>query len=197
VQPVFAQQAFAAEKAVEAAATLFVWMSSRNTPDSTAVFSFKANDYMPGETPQADALWVGKLTREQTGAACPRHAEVQERTDASADAVTREGNTWWSAQQYGTAVHKRLGDEINALGDPNFKAEKSILKSRDASYYGKKDSIRIDVLEYVNRSTVCVYDIKTGLSGLSVARSAEIARVVNSRYGGVPRIIVIETRPRR
>ena len=195
VQPVLAQ-AYAAEKTVEAAAYLFVWMSGQNSADQTAVFSFNAREYQPGAEPNQAAIWVGQLTKDQTDAACPRHAEVQERTDYAADVTTREGNTWWSATRYGTAVHKNLEEQINELGDPNFLAEASYLKSQDAGY-GVRGSVRIDVLENVRDGTVCVYDIKTGKSGLSAARSAEIASEVHSRFPPTQRIIVIETRPRK
>ena len=195
VQPALAQ-AFAAEKTVEAAAALFVWMSGQNSADSTAVFSFNAREYQPGDEPAKAAIWVGQLTKDQTDAACPRHAEVQERTDYAADVVTREGNTWWSATQYGTAVHKRLSDDVKALGDPNFRAEVSAIKSV-AESYGMRGSVRVDVLENVDDKTACVYDIKTGRAGLTAARSAEIASEVHSLFGPKQRIIVIETRPKR
>jgi hypothetical protein len=62
--------------------------------------------------------------------------------------------------------------------------------------YGKKDSIRIDVLERVDTTTVCVYDIKTGRTGLSVPRMTEIASNVFKAFSGTQRIIVSEIRPK-
>jgi hypothetical protein len=53
------------------------------------------------------------------------------------------------------------------------------------------------VLERVGDGTVCVYDIKTGRRGLSVARTAEVAANVFKAYAGTQRIIVSEIRPRR
>ena len=145
------------------------------------MFSFNAREYQPGETPNNAAIWVGQLTKNETDAACPRHAEVQERTDYAADVTTREGNTWWSATLYGTAVHENLKAQIKALDDPNLLAETSYIKSRDAGY-GERGSVRIDVLENVGNGTVCVYDIKTGKSGLTTARTAEIANEVHSYW---------------
>jgi hypothetical protein len=66
--------------------------------------------------------------------------------------------------------------------------------------YGKKDSIRIDVLENAGRSVVCVYDIKTGQgprSGLTFNRMQEIAKNVLTAYPHVQRVIITEVRPRR
>lgn len=136
-----------------------------------------------------------RLTREETDIACPRHGEVQSRTDEAADTVRREGN-YFTAAQFGTAVHKNLESQIKALDDPNFRAEVSISKTREETY-GTRGSIRIDVLENVGNGTVCVYDIKTGHSALSAARSAELVGTIFSRYPDTSRVILIEARPRR
>jgi hypothetical protein len=148
-----------------------------------------------GDTLAAEAIWVGRLTREETDVACPRHGEVQSRTDEAAGTVRREGN-YLTPTQYGTAVHKNLADQIRVLDDPNFRAEASFIKSRDAGY-GEVGSKRIDVLENVGNGTVCVYDIKTGTRGLALQRSGEIAGAVHYYFPRTQSIIVIETRPRR
>jgi hypothetical protein len=195
LQPVFDPRGYAAAKTIEAAAALWVWLSTRNDADGSAVLAFKADDYRPGEAPVAVPNWVGRLTRDETDAACPRHPEVQSRTDTAADTVRREGN-YWTAAGYGTAVHMNVKEQIDRLYDPNFRAEVSISKTQDETY-GTRGSIRIDVLENVGNGTVCVYDIKTGRRGLSTRRSAEIVGTVFQRYSGTRRIILIETRPRR
>lgn len=45
--------------------------------------------------------------------------------------------------------------------------------------------------------TVCVYDVKTGRSGLKPARMLELASTVQYYYPGTQRIIVTEVRSRR
>ncbi len=197
LQPAFLGPA--APATIEAGAALYVWLSNRNGPDSTAVLSFRADEFKPGETPQATPEWVGTRTRDETNAACPRHEEVQSLTDDVADRVRREGN-YWTAQQYGTRVHAQLASDVRGLGDPNLRAEVSLMKTAmetGPAHYGQRDSIRIDVLENVGNGTVCVYDIKTGRSGLTAARSAELVGTVFSRYPGTNRILLIETRPKR
>jgi hypothetical protein len=62
------------------------------------------------------------------------------------------------------------------------------------TYYGAPGSIRVDVYEEVNPKTVCVYDIKTGRSGLSGPHMLEIAIRVARRLPGA-RIVVMEMRP--
>ena len=196
LQPVFDPRGYAAAKTVEAAAALWVWLSTRNDADGSAVLAFKADDYRPGEAPAATPSWAGRLPRDETDAACPRHTEVQSRTDDAADTVRREGN-YWTAAEYGTRVHKNLERQIKFLDDPNFVAEQSMSKVREEARYGEPGTIRIDVIENVGNGTVCVYDIKTGRRGLSTARSAEIVGAVFKRYRGTNRIILIETRPRK
>ena len=179
---------------IEAGLALYTWMTLQDRAGEKTVFAFNAREYVPDEEEPRVQFAVKRLTREETDEACPRHAEVQSRTDTAADTVKREGN-YWSAAEYGTKVHTNLKDQIDALDDPNFKAEVSILKSDEYARYGSKGSVRIDVLEKVSNETVCVYDIKTGRRGLSLTRSGEIFGEVTSAFGPTTRIIVIETRP--
>jgi hypothetical protein len=114
-----------------------------------------------------------------------------------------------SPTQYGTRIHSMLKNEIDEMKDPNFRAEVSVLKwveeKKQANEplastpgevpYGTKGSIRIDVYERPNPMTVCVYDIKTGQSGLSPARFNEIRRSVVAVYKDAHEIIITEVRP--
>ena len=106
-----------------------------------------------------------------------------------------------SAQQFGTAVHKKLEELTKGRNNPYLHAEVSRLKSEHENVrYGIRDSVRIDVLEYAGEGTVCVYDIKTGTSrwsGLSPARMRELAENALKVYPGTQRIIVTEVRPSR
>jgi hypothetical protein len=103
-----------------------------------------------------------------------------------------------SPQQYGTAVHTNLKRQIDSLKDPNFRAEVSRLKSETEEVrHGRRGSIRVDVLENAGGGTVCVYDIKTGTSGLSPARMAEIVGNTFKHFQNTNRIIISEIRPKR
>lgn len=141
---------------------------------------------------------IRSLNRSEVEIYCPKLPDVQARTDRIAEEVaTYLPNV--SRQRYGTEVHKRLADEINGLDDPAYKAEKSILKSSGAdARYGTKGSVRIDVLENVNADTVCIYDIKTGVSGLLPGRAAELAKETFEVFKRMPAcIIVTEVKPGR
>jgi hypothetical protein len=61
--------------------------------------------------------------------------------------------------------------------------------------YGRRGSIRIDALESADTQTVCVYDIKTGSSTLSLARSLELAITIFRKFPSAKWIFVTEVRP--
>jgi hypothetical protein len=154
--------------------------------------------------PSADAVnlsFVGQLREDEVDRACPRFPEVRARTDVVVDAAGPRSK-YRSPAEFGTAVHTNLKWQVENLGDPNFRAERSFLKSQyegepDQIAYGSPNSLRIDVYEKRHNGIVCVYDIKTGRTGLSAERAAEIARTVYKRFSGVRRIIVTEVRPKR
>lgn len=63
---------------------------------------------------------------------------------------------------------------------------------------GMKGTIRVDVYEDTQKGTACVYDIKTGRSGLSKARIVEIVSNVYKGSRSKPdRIIITEVRPQQ
>jgi hypothetical protein len=185
---------YAARTGIQAALALFTWLSLRNSHDKQAVIAFKAREYHPVSEGVLDLEHVKLLGRDEVGDACKRFEEVQKLTDEAATKV-KQTAPHLAAPDYGTAVHSYIKKEIDKEQNADFRAEVSYLKSQEEKVYGRKDSIRIDVLEKVKDGTVCVYDIKTGRRGLSVPRIAEIAKNVFGAYPGTSRIIVTEVRP--
>lgn len=213
VQPAFAPAvvvgavagAAAVRATVQAALVLGTWLASRNRPDGTAVVSFPVTVYEPDAEKRLHRIWVGRLTHEELTDSCPKLPDVQKHTNAAADETKRAD--YPTAAAYGTAVHLKLEKKIEGLDEKNLSTEVSYLKTLGETgekpanvdekvRRGQKGSIRIDVFENTRTETVCVYDIKTGKSGLYPARSLEIARAVYARYGNA-QIIVIEMRPGR
>lgn len=187
----------AAVYAWKAGVDLYRSLSQSNAPGQQSVLTFNAKDFVPGKENSLALVEVGTLTQDQFQTYCPRLEDVQTRTDIIARQV-REENPWMSPQQYGTRVHTELNRQIRGLSDPDYTSEVSILKGRaDDEYYGKKGSIRVDVIEQSRPGIACVYDIKTGNTGLTGNRMAEIAGEVYHAYGLVKRVIVTEVRPRR
>jgi hypothetical protein len=183
--------------------SLFAALSARNTPDRRAIFEFNAREFLRDPTGERAQPNVNVFNREEVENVCRKLKDVQRRTDRIADAVTRENRRAglpMSRSQIGSAVHVRLKKEIDGLGNPNYRAEVSYWKEDEDQRYGRKDSIRIDVLENVGDGLVCVYDVKTGLSrrsGLSPGRMKEIAEHVLKAYPHVRRIVITEVRPSR
>jgi hypothetical protein len=184
----------AVEKAVEALAALWVFLSARNTADSTALLEFNAREFLPGATPEHPAIATRPLTREDVDASCPRNGLVQELTNKASEAARAESYNLRPAE-FGTLVHSNLKVAVNSLKDRNFRAERSAVKSQEEDY-GTPDSVRVDVIENVGDGTVCVYDIKTGKSKLSLLRMQEIADNVHSLFPGTKKVLLIEKRPR-
>jgi hypothetical protein len=197
------------QKALEAGLALFTWLSARNSRQRHAIIEFKAHDYeyarddAPGS--QFELRAVRLLAKEEVKKVCKKLDEVQELTDEAVLNTIGERSEM-SPTQYGTAIHKYVSDVIGDK-DPNFKAEESFLKlqeemkqngevySAKPTKYGKKNSIRIDVFERRDQQTVCVYDLKTGLSGLSTARRTAILTYVHGTYPGATHIVIAEVRP--
>jgi hypothetical protein len=183
--------------------TLFAALSARNTPDRRAIFEFNAREFLRDPTSERAQPNVHVLNREEVENVCRKLEDVQRRTDRISDAVEMENRRTglpMSRSQIGSAVHVRLKKEIDSLGNPNYRAEVSYWKAQEDQRYGKKDSIRIDVLENVGDGLVCVYDVKTGLgrrSGLEPGRMKEIAEHVLKAYPHVRRIVITEVRPSR
>jgi hypothetical protein len=195
VQPVYAF-AWAVTATVELGLTLFTWLSRGNTPDRQAVIAFSAREFRPNAAAMPELAYVGYLSRDEVEDACPRLGEVQMRTDDAVETVRRRGALDLSPTQFGTAVHMALKKQIDALYDPNFRAEVSALKRLDETY-GAKGSVRIDVFENIRSEIVCIYDIKTGKSGLTARRAAELAAKAFKGLPSARQIIIIETRPTR
>jgi hypothetical protein len=210
----------AAQALNAAALTFFTWLSCRKDPDRTAVFAFNAKKYEKPETDgneKRPVVFVGSLTRDEVRKVCDKLPDVQKLTDAAVAKVTTDGD-YKGPADFGTKVHKEIADAIRKENDPDFKAEKSVIKTvletgRQTSSsnsgnaqevdpdmeadYGELGSIRIDAYENVpKKSAVCVYDPKTGWRGLSFPRMNELAAAAHRLFGYKPNyIIVIEVRP--
>jgi len=191
-------------RGIEAAATLYSWLSSRDRP-SEATGLFMRIESFQSAAEETFPLHVGRLSENYAESFCPKMAVVQDQTDEAARGIDRAD--YPSAASYGTAVHTALRDRIRSLRDSDLTAERSFLKNKleteqektsdkQETRYGLIESVRIDVLERTNNGTTCVYDIKTGNSGLSGPRIAEMVKAVHFRFPETRQIVIFETRPR-
>jgi hypothetical protein len=189
-------------EAIESQLSRYDFLSRLNRPDARAVLGFNAGAFEPGSDKSEAAVHTAVLTRDEVEKICPRYWEVQQITNDAAASPGR--GAYPSAQAYGTAVHLRIRDEINGPPthppsppqDLDFRSELSVIKGEEADRYGQRGSKRVDVYENPHTGTVCIYDIKTGDTGLSFARMHELASNVGRFYPLATRIVVTEVRPR-
>jgi len=179
-------------KTLEAAGSLFSVLSERKTRDGKAIFAAPASEYKPGDAYDPQSMWVGAVGQTELDQVCPRNREVQSIADAVAADVRASGN-YLDEQDFGNKVHARIAKIINSMNDPDLLAEISFdpITGQEV-LYATKGSWRLDTLKHSRPSTVCVYDHKTGRAFLRARRAADFADVVQKRYRGAQRIIVIE-----
>ena len=134
-----------------------------------------------------------RITRKEVKDVCTRFDWFQEMA-TEIDRDVRREMPHLSPAQHGTEVHTRLAHKIRELGDPNFRAEVSKVKSEEAdAIYGENGSKRMDGLQTVNNKTLCVLDLKTGKKGLPFTQAFHYAEVLLKHPN--MRIIVSEVRP--
>ncbi|RZS88354.1 hypothetical protein EV217_0737 [Phyllobacterium myrsinacearum] len=165
--------------------------------------TFRAHAFDTGSSPQRVFATMKELERDEARKLCPKYTTVQTQTDIAAFAAGPR-STYKSSANYGTAVHTRLERQIRAMEDPDLQAERSYMKYHDempkGSYHhgevtrGKADSLRIDVFEKASPKLVCVYDVKTGPTRLSLRRIKEISYAVAKNFGPFG-FTIIEMRP--
>lgn len=187
---------------------LYELLSLRDTTGKRATATFRSRGFSAGDK---GAVQVSELAVDQVKDVCKKFDTVQSFLD-KADAATPPTRPGFNEAQRGTEIHWRVAEEVNGHRnpnlpprDPNFRAETSLNKFLDVlepdtirkklitAGYGQNGTIRIDVLEFVNDNTVCVYDIKTADALLGPKRMGHFAEVL-FKYGS-KHIIVIQMKP--
>jgi len=147
---------------------------------------------MPSDAYDSQSMWVGAVGQTELDQVGSRNREVQSIADGVAADVRASGN-YLDEQDFGNKVYARMATDINSMNDPDFEAEISCDSTAGQEVlYATKGSWRLDTLEYSRPATVCVYDHKTGRAFLRARRAADFADVVQKRFRGVQRIIVIQ-----
>lgn len=177
-----------------------------NAPDNIVpALHFTPHEFRTGQGPKLETTVV-PLLREQAEDACPLYGAVQTEANLATEEAIKRGN-YRSASEFGTEVHKIMKCYIIHKYPESLIPEQSYLKyaqevagdkkyGEDGVRYGLTGSLRLDVLEKVGNGVICVYDLKTGKSGLSPARMLEIGQSVHRNFGDVYRIIIIPIQPR-
>ena len=180
---------------IMSALRLFNYLTA--TTPGTTVVQFTSREYAPSAADPFDLAMTRTLSRSETQSYCPSLGMVQELTDR-VDRDVRLEHPEYSPQQHGTEVHLRLKNLVDDNPNRGLKAEQSFLKGDDEAPYGSKGSFRLDFLEKLEPRAVCIYDYKTGRSGLSLARATEMAVEAYTAYRQTfSRYIIVEVRPSR
>ncbi|KKB09838.1 hypothetical protein VE26_08335 [Devosia chinhatensis] len=142
------------------------------------------------------------LTAEQVAQACRALPNVQTWTTEAAT-VNLPQRSSMSAREWGNnvhwAIHKRVEELKRAFPSTfaNIFSELSVDGQRLDSTaaggprYGQRGTTRLDIVEKVNATMYCVYDVKTGTSGLSESRILEIL----SKLPKDILVYIVEVRP--
>lgn len=205
---------------IEWALIEFDRLSEGNTKDSNAILQLKARKYDKGE----EKIWhydhIDLATESEVKDSCRRLAKVQKLTDLGAAKAREKG---LRGAEFGNSVHKYVDEEIKALKKPDLKSELSFVpvdgadqakdatsnaeasdpgrrrieipKTREEEKKNAPGSIRADVVETVDESTVCLYDIKTGGSRLDFGRMLKIMRHAAGTHRNARRFFVIQVKP--
>ena len=94
------------------------------------------------------------------------------RQEAAEEAGIKAAEVTLKGPVAGTRIHARFREFVEDLGDPRLRTEVSYLEG-DVTWWGKRDSVRLDVVEYAdeyNEAVEAVYDLKTGAARLSKSR---------------------------
>ena len=109
----------------EQALNIYNALAAANNAQQQAIIIFGApGPAAPVPGNPRPLVHVGDVPQEAARVLCPRMSEVQNRVDLAAQWVTRK-YTGLSPQQYGTAVHYNVHQQIRSLNNPNFRSEVS------------------------------------------------------------------------
>jgi response regulator RpfG family c-di-GMP phosphodiesterase len=179
-------------RAILAFLSIYAALSRQNRPGQRAVI--KAREF--------GVESVRVIDEDEVANTCRLLDKVQDFTDEAVKELEPIRRTMTDAA-FGSRVHKLVKDKITALADERLIAEESAVKlaeevpeeeRRKDVEYGRRGSIRIDAYERLNDQTMCIYDIKTGNSGLSFKRMQELKERLREKYG-VTHFIVTEVKP--
>ncbi len=136
---------------------------------------------------------IGRLSQEETDAACPAYPKVQAVTSLS-DTNVRAQNPDASPQQIGNLVHQEVAAAFK--GQPGFDVNAGFLAGNLLpNGLRVAGSSFLDVLHDVGNGTICIFDVKTGMSGLGSKQINQYWNEAKRAFGYAQRIYILEVRP--
>ncbi len=183
-------------------------LSKQNNPRQQPIILFRPKDWGGGDESKPIQMrlksGVRLATKDEIKRYCPEFDQVQELAQTAAKAAGPRVK-YPSASDWGTAVHYKMKLEVvkTAGTSAELYAEESYVKYKEevgddsrrylrGATYGQKGSIQIDTRGQIYNNTVCVYDLKTGKTGISIARAVEIYKSVRRRHETMPEVRIVE-----
>jgi hypothetical protein len=192
---------------------LYSLWSQLDDENRRTIIAFKGQEFRGHTSPEGtlEVEAVQRLDAKEVEKICGRLRDVQEFTNEAFNDEKAKGGPL-SAAQLGTKVHEAAKNWMKNENNSSFRPEVSFarignklidLEERKKNVdngsaddtYGEDGSIRPDCYQRKDPKTVCIYDIKTGASGLSQKRMEEFARRAMYKYPCTERVIVTEIRP--
>ena len=125
--------------------------------------------------------------------ACPAYPKVQSVTSSS-DAKVRAQNPNAPPQEIGNMVHEEVAAAF--VGQLGFKVKAGFLGNTEL-----RNGLRVagssflDVLHDVGNGTICIFDIKTGISGLGSRQINQYWNAAKEAFEDAQRIYILVVRP--
>jgi hypothetical protein len=138
---------------------------------------------------------IGDLSQEKVDAACPAYPTVQSATSFWYAQITAE-NPDATPQQIGMMVHQEVAAAF--VGQPGFKVNAGFLDGESLPTglrVAVAGSSFLDVLHDVGDGTICIFDIKTGISGLGSQQIYQYWDAATDAFKYAQRIYILEVRP--
>jgi len=136
---------------------------------------------------------IGDLSQEEANDACPALPEVQGATTSSYDRIFVQYPDA-TPQQIGNMVHLDVAAAFE--GQPGFKVNAGFLGDTELENGLRvAGSSFLDVLHDVGDGTICIFDIKTGFSGLGSRQIYQYWAAATNAFTDARRIYILEVRP--
>lgn len=193
--------------------SLYSLLSQFNDANRRAIIAFKAREFRPGSSEEGilEVEAVRFLDAQQVQDICERLGDIQKLTNGEFEKARANGRQL-SPIELGNEIHKAAKIWTRSQNNDSFRSEISFAKIGDKlvdleerkknvddgsadDTYGEEGSIRPDCYQRKDPKTVCIYDIKTGASGLSSKRMKDFARRTMYKYPCTEHVIVTEVRP--
>ena len=165
---------------------------AQTAPGQTSVLELRGPEGLTWTNTSARPI-VGALDIAKVDPACPRYSDVNQ-VAVEADVRVRAAFPGLSARDLGTLIHQEVAKDIRPwpeIGVGMWSEEGFLMGVRQTAAVLPIGASRIDVLEDAGKSTVCIYDIKTGDSPMRPEQMLRYWQEAIAFRPGTTRVFVI------